>query len=175
MSEAIDQERPAARLWTTDGFVADLWTRAEALEDGAPAAGLILPLAVWIALEPARRAGAGVHVAPGEAIAPLLPTLHAVPLVSLGFPAFNDGRSFSKAALLVARHGYRGALRAAGDVLIDLVPHMIRVGFTEFEITHPTTLARLEAGRLGGLPLHYQPAARAEAGGRYAWRRVAAA
>ena len=34
-------------------------------------------------------------------------------LVALAFPAFNDGRSFSKAELLRSRHGFEGAVRFA--------------------------------------------------------------
>jgi uncharacterized protein (DUF934 family) len=49
---------------------------------------------------------------------------------------------------------------------------MLRTGFDAFEVSNPIALARLEAGRLGGLPLHYQPTAKAEAAGaKYAWRR----
>ena len=99
-----------------------------------------------------------------------------LPLVALSFPAFNDGRSFSKAALLRTRHGYRGTVRASGQVLIDQIPHMLRTGFDELEVSHPTTIRRLEQGRTGGLPEYYQPSARSEpAEGKYAWRRLPAA
>ena len=63
-------------------------------------------------------------------------------------------------------------MRATGQVLVDQLPHMIRVGFDEFEVSHPVLLRRLEEGRVGGLPLHYQPAATAsEDGPRFSWRR----
>ena len=97
-------------------------------------------------------------------------------MVVLPFPAFNDGRSFSKAELLRRRHGYRGIVRATGDVLIDLIPHMLRTGFDEMVVSNPTALARLREGRVGGLPLHYQPTARPAApGASYSWRRQPAA
>jgi uncharacterized protein (DUF934 family) len=93
-------------------------------------------------------------------------------LVALAFPAFNDGRSFSKAALLRTRYGYAGALRATGQVLVDQLPHMLRVGFNEFEIVNPVLLKRLQAGDIGGLGVYSQPGARAETSGeRYSWRR----
>ncbi|HEY4193455.1 MAG TPA: DUF934 domain-containing protein, partial [Mesorhizobium sp.] len=88
------------------------------------------------------------------------------------FTAFTDGRSYSKAQLLRSRHGFAGAVRAVGQVLVDQLPHMLRVGFDEFEITNPVLLKRLEAGDIGGLPLYYQPSAKpVEAGEKYSWRR----
>jgi uncharacterized protein (DUF934 family) len=57
-------------------------------------------------------------------------------------------------------------------VLVDQLPHMLRVGFDEFEISNPVLLKRLEQGRLDGLPLYYQAAAKpAAATDKYSWRR----
>ena len=79
------------------------------------------------------------------------------PLVALAFAKFADGRAFSYARLLRDRHGFRGELRATGDVLIDEIPLMLRCGFDSFDVTNAPTLKALEAGRLPGSPLHYQP------------------
>jgi uncharacterized protein (DUF934 family) len=117
-----------------------------------------------------------VLLLPGEALEKIVPLLDTLPLVALAFPAFNDGRSFSKAELLRSRYKFGGSLRATGQVLIDQLPHMLRLGFTEFEVSHPTLIARLEAGRTGGLPLYYQPTATTAAKGeKYSWRRRPAA
>jgi uncharacterized protein (DUF934 family) len=43
-------------------------------------------------------------------------------------------------------------------VLIDEIPLMLRCGFDSFDVTNAPTLRALEAGRLPGSPLHYQPA-----------------
>ena len=95
--------------------------------------------------------------------------------MALVFPAFTDGRSFSKAELLRSRHRFEGSIRAMGQVLIDQLPHMLRLGFDEFEVSHPVLIERLEKGETGGLALHYQPAARASAKpGKYSWRRTKA-
>ena len=51
----------------------------------------------------------------------------------------------------------RGELRATGDVLIDEIPLMLRCGFDAFEVSDAPTLAALEAGRLPGPAIHYQP------------------
>lgn len=170
MSEMLDQKEP--RLWTREGFREDEWTRIGSPDEAVPGERQIAPLEVWLALGGNERAGMGVHVTPGEALDPLLDHLDEIALVSLGFPKFSDGRSFSKAELLRSRHGYEGRIRASGEVLIDQIPHMLRTGFDEFEVSNETTLKRLGEGRVGGLPFHYQPSAVRAAGERYSWRRV---
>ena len=52
---------------------------------------------------------------------------------------------------------FKGELRAIGDVLIDEIPLMLRCGFDSFDVTNAPTLKALEADRLPGPPLHYQP------------------
>ncbi|MBO6718012.1 MAG: DUF934 domain-containing protein [Rhizobiaceae bacterium] len=173
MTEAIE---PAPRLWTPQGFRDDEWQRVDELPSDAGEGSYILPLAEFLALGDNRRGELGdrlgVEIAPGEELEDMLPHLEGVGLVALAFPAFGDGRSFSKAELLRTRHGYAGPLRAVGDVLIDQLPHMIRTGFTEFAVSNPATLRRLEKGELGGISLHYQPTAKEAAKGEgYAWRR----
>ncbi len=49
--------------------------------------------------------------------------------IDLHFPKFTDGRAFSQAFLLRRRLGFRGELRATGDVLIDQLVQMARTGF----------------------------------------------
>lgn len=170
----------APRLWTPEGFRDDEWTRADTADALAGNERVILPLEVFLSLDDAMRDSAsarlGVHVLPGEAIEQILPYLDSISLISLAFPAFNDGRSYSKAALLRTRHGFRGEIRAAGDVLIDQIHLMIRTGFSQFEVTNETALRRLDQGRRGGLPFYYQPSAADEADGPgYSWRRLPAA
>jgi uncharacterized protein (DUF934 family) len=50
--------------------------------------------------------------------------------VELQFPKFSDGRAFSQAVQLRRRHGYKGDIRATGDVLIDQLVQMQRTGFS---------------------------------------------
>ena len=59
---------------------------------------------------------------------------HSVPLdgvtrIDLNFPKFTDGRAFSQAFVL-RRRGYKGDIRAHGDVLIDQLLQMQRSGFS---------------------------------------------
>lgn len=165
------------KLWTAGGFRDDEWQRGTAEDVLASNTLLILSLSDFLSLPDDVRdsslARLAVEILPGEPLDPILPFLDRLPLIALAFPAYNDGRSYSKAALLRSRHGYRGALRATGDVLFDQVSHMLRCGFSQLEVRNAPTIARLEKGLTGGIPYHYQPAVTDAKPGCYAWRRVA--
>lgn len=66
---------------------------------------------------------------PNDADAMTLP-LDNVDRVDLHFPNFTDGRAFSQAFLLRRRRGFKGDIRATGDVLIDQLVQMQRTGFS---------------------------------------------
>lgn len=57
-------------------------------------------------------------------------SLDGVDRIDLVFPKFTDGRAFSQAFLLHRRLGFKGEIRATGDVLVDQVAQMQRSGFT---------------------------------------------
>jgi uncharacterized protein (DUF934 family) len=167
----------ATRLWTPQGFREDEWVHAESADALSGDGRFILPLQAFLDLDSEVRKSAkerlGVLLLPGDALEKIAELLDTVSLVALAFPAFNDGRSFSKGELLRSRYRFDGAVRATGQVLIDQLPHMLRLGFSEFEVSHPTLIARLEAGRTGGIPLYYQPTAKpAGKSVGYSWRRV---
>ena len=56
--------------------------------------------------------------------------LSDVERIDLHFPKFTDGRAYSQAFLLRRRLGYKGDIRATGDVLIDQLVQMERMGFS---------------------------------------------
>ena len=56
--------------------------------------------------------------------------LDDVERIDLYFPKFTDGRAYSQAFLLRRRLGFKGDIRATGDVLIDQLVQMQRTGFT---------------------------------------------
>ncbi|MDO9218355.1 MAG: DUF934 domain-containing protein [Lacisediminimonas sp.] len=56
-------------------------------------------------------------------------SLAGVDRIDLAFPKFTDGRAFSQAFLLRRRLGFKGEIRATGDVLIDQLVQMQRSGF----------------------------------------------
>ena len=55
--------------------------------------------------------------------------LDGIDRVDLNFPKFTDGRAFSQAFLLRRRLGFKGEIRATGDVLVDQLAQMQRSGF----------------------------------------------
>jgi uncharacterized protein (DUF934 family) len=57
-------------------------------------------------------------------------TLDGVDRIDLVFPKFTDGRAFSQAFLLHRRLGFKGEIRATGDVLVDQLVQIQRSGFT---------------------------------------------
>lgn len=64
----------------------------------------------------------------------LVPYLGNLAAVALVFPTFRDGRAHSQARLLRERYGYRGELRATGQVLRDQFVFLLRNGFDSFEV-----------------------------------------
>ncbi len=57
-------------------------------------------------------------------------TLDGIECINLNFPKFTDGRAYSQAFLLRRRMGFKGDIRATGDVLIDQLVQMQRSGFS---------------------------------------------
>ena len=120
--------------------VADDWTvlrleEGEAAETAAVREGkVIVPLAVWLAQRDAlsARAQIGVWIAPGEQPEALKGDLDKFAVVAVDFPKFTDGRGYSIAYNLRMRLGYKGELRAIGDVLRDQLFAMHRVGFDAY-------------------------------------------
>jgi len=55
-----------------------------------------------------------------------------IELIALHFPAFTDGRAYSQARALRTKHGFKGELRATGNVLADQAAFLARVGFDSF-------------------------------------------
>lgn len=177
MSDTV--EKPAGELWGREGFREDPYVIAETLEDAGDAPAVILPLKAWLELsEEVRNATnrtIGVTVAPGESIDPLLPLLDSIPVIALQFPAFTDGRSYSKAEILKNKHHFKGELRAVGDVLIDQVAYMLRTGFDTMKVTNEVALIRLAEHNLHDVPGYYQPGRGSHTvPGAYSWRRVPA-
>ena len=60
---------------------------------------------------------------------PRLLDLQGITRIDLHFPKFTDGRAYSQAFLLRRRLGFKGEIRATGDVLIDQLVQMQRSGF----------------------------------------------
>src|ERR1700710_1681576 len=108
-------------------------------DDGEiPAGGAVLISAARFLEDPEtllRRAGKiGVIWPNNRDLDDLVPYLGRLAVVALVFPSFRDGRGYSQARLLRERHGYKGELRATGQVLRDQFVFMLRAGFDAFEV-----------------------------------------
>ena len=55
-------------------------------------------------------------------------------MIALNFPLFSDGRSYTNARELKEELGYKGEIRAIGDVLRDQLYYMSRCGFNAFSM-----------------------------------------
>ncbi|MGB0204757.1 MAG: DUF934 domain-containing protein [Neptuniibacter sp.] len=116
--------------------VADNWTLIN--EESLDQAGdVIVPLALYLenkdALE-GREGQLAIQVNGDDDLSVVLESLDKFPLIAIDFPAFRDGRGFSIARLL-NRAGYKGEIRATGDVGRDRIAYMERCGFTAIQIS----------------------------------------
>lgn len=100
---------------------------------------------------------AAVRIEPGEDARALLPHLGRLKLVEIAFPKFRDGRGYSSAAIL-REAGFAGEVRAAGNVLVDQLGFMRRVGFDSFAADKPLDPHVVEA-TLDRYPYVYMKAA----------------
>ncbi len=89
------------------------------------------PLAEWLAAPGGSRA---VSLAATDDPAQLIGELDSVDAIAVDFPKFNDGRGLSIARILRGRAGWRGELRAVGEVARDQLFYMARCGFDAFDL-----------------------------------------
>ena len=123
-----------ARILRNSELVDDDWTLVEDGRTDIETGGgkVIVTLARWRA---EREALLAAHTAvavlvPNTAdIEAVYPEIGDRPLIVLQFPTFTDGRALSQAVVLRKRLGFRGELRAVGDVIRDLVFWLGRCGF----------------------------------------------
>lgn len=87
---------------------------------------------------------AAVRIDPADDARALVPHLARLRLIEVSFPRYRDGRGYS-AARILREAGYAGELRAAGDVLVDQLFFMRRVGFDSFAPAQPLDPAAVDA------------------------------
>lgn len=142
-------------------IVEDRYVRIEddaAIPDRVP---VIVPARRFLANADAliRRDGSlGVAWPNDRRVAELQLWLGHLTLVALDFPKFRDGRAYSQARQLRENYGFRGTLRATGDVLRDQFHFLVRAGFDSFEVKKPAD-ARVFAEVLARYSVFYQPSA----------------
>jgi uncharacterized protein (DUF934 family) len=130
---------------------------AEEGEALSPVDGRLLTLAQWQTVRGAWPQGpdTGVMLPNDADLEALAPDLERFALVVLQFPKWTDGRAYSQARLLRRRYRFAGELRAAGEVLVDMLPLLLRTGFDAAVLRADQDV---EAARraLSFFPDHYQ-------------------
>lgn len=120
-----------------DGIVSDdIYTDVSAAEELPAQGALIVGLSQWQKQRDellARNEPLGIVLRSDEKPALIRDDLAHFSVIALDFPVFRDGRAYSYARLL-RRMGWQGELRAVGDVLLEQLHYMHRVGFNSFLI-----------------------------------------
>ncbi|WP_169546309.1 DUF934 domain-containing protein [Sneathiella aquimaris] len=117
----------------------DNWTPFTGLEelDTLPSGDIYIPLSEWKERRDEllkRNSRLGVILENTDDVNDIAEDLERLDLVVLQFPKMSDGRAYTQARLLRERLGYKGEIRAVGDVLRDDVFYMQRCGFNAFEL-----------------------------------------
>ena len=117
-------------------LAADNWLLLDKDADGAsvrvPESGdVIVPLAAWKASREAliARGRVGVWLGGDDEPAEIAEDLGHLSVIAVRFPSFTDGRGYSIARILRERYGWRGELRAIGDIQRDQAFYLARSGF----------------------------------------------
>lgn len=131
-------------------------------EDGpqphpSPADHQLLTLAQWHAVRETwpTQLATGVLLPNDADVSELAADLPRLQLIVLQFPKWVDGRAYSQARVLRARHRYAGEIRAIGEVLVDMMPLLQRCGVDAVQMRADQDQAAAERA-LGFFAGHYQ-------------------
>jgi uncharacterized protein (DUF934 family) len=155
---------PSKQIIVNAQIVEDPWTLAapDAPQLPDPSIPVILSREQFLGLSDAERQARqgrlGVSLGGDEKIEEILPYLSSLSVIRWVFSRFADGRGYSHARLLRDREGFKGQLRAAGDVLRDQLFYLKRCGFDAFEVREDKSLEDALLG-LKDFSVTYQPAA----------------
>jgi len=129
-------------LIKNNALVDDEWTVLRLHEGEAadsvtvPAGKVIVPLPVWNCQHEALqgRKELGLWLASFERAEDIPDDVQRFPVIAVDFHKYTDGRGHTLAYRLRNQYGYRGELRAMGDVLRDQLFYLHRVGFDTFSV-----------------------------------------
>lgn len=157
-----------AHVFKNNQLISDAWVFLQE-EEALPETGsVILPFKRWQAartellMQVQENALMGQEVglllAPGDRVETLVEDLSFFTLIALEFPQFTDGRGYSTARILRDHMGYRGEIRAVGEILLDQIPFMHRCGIDSYVIEDPGVRAALARGENPEVVIYMQPA-----------------
>lgn len=157
-------------LIKNNALVNDEWTVLRLHEGEAadrvtvPAGKVIVPLPVWNCQHEALqgRKELGLWLASFERAEDIPDDIHRFPVIGVDFHKYTDGRGYTLAYRLRKQMGFRGELRAMGDVLHDQLFYMKRVGFDAFAVRADKDAVAAMAG-FADFSLSYQASADTDA------------
>lgn len=124
---------PIPRVLHADGrLLDDPWHVLRESEGYDHTVPTLLPLAAYLHQAPSTTLG--VWLAPGDDVFALKERISLLRLIAIDFPKAADGRGYSLASLVRTRLHYRGELRAIGEVLVDQIYMLRRVGYSAFAL-----------------------------------------
>lgn len=140
----------------------DPWRHDAGAQD-LPPGPVFVPLKRWRRereglLSRAREGRLGLSLRPDDDVDEIAGDLRYFTAIALAFAAFADGRGYSQARLLRARHGYTGEIRAVGDIRRDQLSFLERCGVDAAELASGQDIeSSLDA--YGEITVRLQPAA----------------
>ncbi len=143
---ALDEETFAS---DPDGLIASLVTNNSAV---------IYPLASYLARRETLKGhsqNVALKVTGDDNLNELTELLDEVALIAIEFPVLRDGRGFSIARNIV-RRGFKGEVRAIGDVGFDRLDNMHRSGFNAYQV-ESEDCAQMFAKAIQEISVNYQP------------------
>jgi uncharacterized protein (DUF934 family) len=120
---------------------------------------VIVSLAHWLGQIEAligRGESVGVRLKSDQHPEAIADSLQHLDVIALEFPTFRDGRAYSYARLIRDRYGFSGELRAVGDVLLEQLHYMERVGFNAFDLDSDDPEQAIKIAS-GDFSVWYQP------------------
>lgn len=139
----------------------DTWTNVAA-DDALPKEGaIIVGLNRWLGERDEllkRNTALGVRIEPGDDLTKVKEDIARFDVIAVVFPRFRDGRGFSIGRLLRERYGFKGELRALGDILRDQFLFLHRCGYDAIEVNENMPLDEWHAA-MNEYSVWYQPTA----------------
>jgi uncharacterized protein (DUF934 family) len=124
--------------------VSDNWILLDETAESLPTGNVLLSYEQWqnFADQLSNHSGSlGVWLEGHAEIEQIIEPLLDLPLITINFPKFADGRGFSSARLIRERYNYSGELRAIGGFIRDQLYLLKRCGFNAFQFSDENELS----------------------------------
>jgi uncharacterized protein (DUF934 family) len=134
--------------------VDDAW-QALRLHDGDAADSIVVPQGKYLVPLPVwncqweglrERKELGLWLGGFERVEDIPDDVHRFPVIAVDFHKYTDGRGYTLAYRLRKQYGYRGELRAMGDIQQDQLFYLARVGFDTFAMRADQDMQRVLSG-----------------------------